>query len=116
MPKITTAVYTKGPQQFDMTGRRLCQPLRESIQGITESRVEKLHRYGLRRMKELGFWEAVRGLDVEIYTMDGDEYVISRIYNVRFKNKKGGYLEICGIHSNKWGTPQLDHGLKCGFE
>lgn len=112
---ISTNVMVTGPANFDAVGRLLGYPLTDVAESISAGLVDRLHRYARQRLDEAGFNTMVEGWLAEVYTMDGGDKPADRSYCVKFKNAKGGYIEVVGILT-KHGWPHLDFGYEIGHE
>ena len=110
---IQNTVHTPHPAQYNMVGQRLTQTLGTTEEAISPGMVDRLHRYALGRMAEAGFGSVIQGWNVEVYTLNGDLPRSERAYTVRWLNAAGGYIEVCGIETNK-GWPSLDFGFEIG--
>ncbi len=64
--------------------------------------------YTAKRAKECGLSDAIKGWEVEVYTMDGDSTPAERDYNVKWTNPDGTSIELCRIMTRN-GWPFLDH-------
>ena len=112
---MQTTVYKRMPTNFNMVGQALPKQLRETDEGgISPSLCKSLLKYATQSMIEGGFYEGVKNWEIEIYTVDGDtQNQYDRYYCVRWKNAKGGYIEVSGILISKR-TPSHDHGFNIG--
>lgn len=115
MNTVGTEVYQRGESRFDMVGQRLPDHLHISDQVITQGLAIRLARYALQRPDDGGFAEAVVGWKLTVYTMDAELPASKRTYSVRWQNDAGGYIDVCGIFTNR-GWPSLDHGYLMGHE
>lgn len=112
---LTTNVLIRGAAKFNMAGQFLGYPLNTIGEKITDGLKRRLHHYAEQRLFESGFNLAVVDWDVEVYTLDGNDKPTDRSYCVRFKNAKGGFIEVIGILT-KSGWPMLDHGFEIGSD
>lgn len=115
MGAIETSVLVREAAKFNMCGQFLGYPLRTVAEAISRGLASRLHHYAIQRLDDAGFKKAIEGWDAEVYTLDGDEKPADRSYCVRFKNAKGGYIEVVQILTRS-GWPSLDHGLDIGCE
>ncbi|RWX78251.1 hypothetical protein EPK99_06340 [Neorhizobium lilium] len=109
---IHSEVLIKGEPRFNMVGQRLPDSLHDTDQVISPGLLERLHRYGLTRVTEIGF--TVDGFKPSVYTMDGDLPASERYYCIEFIHQKGGMIGVQGIMIGKGGWPCLDHGICTG--
>ncbi|WP_126223571.1 hypothetical protein [Burkholderia ambifaria] len=112
---ITTVVMASDPARYDMAGQRLTDTLHAVDETITQGLAKRLLRYARQEMDAAGFASMVEDWTVEVYTIDGDDRPADRSYCVRWKNAKGGYIEVIGILTNK-GWPSVNHGFAIGEE
>jgi hypothetical protein len=89
--------------------------LHDVAERIRQGMAQRLLRYAQQQMDASGFGAAVAGWQVEVYTIDGDDVPSERSYCVRWKNEKGGYIEVIGILTNH-GWPCIDHGFYISAE
>lgn len=113
--QITTRVMQTGPAQFSQVGQLLGYSLKDLAAEVSSGLAQRLVSFASKRFAEAGFGPAIAGAEVEVYTLDGEYRPSDRAYNVKFKQKQGGYVELCRIlMTNGW--PSLDHGFAIGDE
>ena len=112
---IQTEIYKAQPARFDMAGQRLPDFLDLTSEQISAGLTQRLARYALRSLDDAGFKETVQGWACIVSSSDAEDTPANRSYHVRFKNAKGGFIEIMGILT-KSGWPFLDHGITAGQE
>lgn len=111
----TSTVMIQGKARFNQVGQFLGYPLTTTQETISPGLAKRLHAYALQRLDDAGFKNIVEGWAVEVYTMDGDDRPANRSYCVKFKNAKGGAIEVIGILTRN-GWPTLDHGYSIGTD
>ncbi|MEX3984281.1 hypothetical protein AB4Y45_35580 [Paraburkholderia sp. EG287A] len=107
---ITTSVMAPDPARFNQVGQLLATTLHDVNESISQGLAKRLLHYAEERLDASGFRAAVTGWEVEVYTIDGNDVPSERSYCVRWKNAKGGYIEVVGILTNN-GWPCVDHGF-----
>lgn len=112
---IKTKVYKQGPSRFDMCGQQLPTNLSLTNEVIGYGLAVRLHKYGINRLKDAGFYDMVSKWQTEVYTIDADELPSNRTYCIKWINSDGGYIELAGILTNN-GWPSLDHGWDIGHD
>ena len=98
----------RGDAHFNMCGQFLHYPLRTLDEEISPGLAARLVRYAEGRAQDAGFLDAVKGWELEVYTMDGDDRPSERAYGVKWSNPQGGSIELCQILTRN-GWPFLDH-------
>ena len=93
-----------------MIGQRNSTTLSVVEGSISQGMVQRLINYAQKEAKSVGFEDFTLDAQITVYNIDEDS-----VYTVRWQNKKGGYLELRGIHTNK-GWPTLDYGFNVGVE
>lgn len=106
--QISTTVYKRLPDKFDMCGRFLGNDLELMPTTISAGLVKRLVKYALDRVETHGF--NIEGCKVEVSTTDGNDKSSHRYYGVYFINSKGGCISLNGILTRA-GWPILDHGF-----
>ncbi len=101
-------VLLRGEARFDMVGRFLGYPLKETDEQISQGLAQRLVAYARKRAQGAGLWKAIKDWDIEVYTMDGDATPPERDYNVKWTNPDGTSIELCRIMTRN-GWPFLDH-------
>jgi hypothetical protein len=116
MPQvIQTEIYKADPARFDMAGNRLADFLKLTSEQISQGLAQRLARYALKSLDDAGFKEAVDGWTCVVHSDEAEDTPANRSYYVRWKNPKGGFMEVTGILT-KNGWPFLDHGISAGHE
>jgi hypothetical protein len=112
---IQTEVYKAQPPRFNMAGQRLADWLNLTSEQISAGLAQRLARYALNRLDDAGFKASVEGWQCLVMTDEAEESPANRSYYVRWKNPKGGFMEVTGILT-KNGWPFIDHGISAGHE
>lgn len=113
--QVNSEVYREGQPQFNWTQYRTQYPILKTDEAISPGLMHRLANYALNRLDEAGFKATVQGWECTVYTLDGNDKPSDRVYQVSFKNSKGGFLEVDRIHTRK-GWPFLDHGISAGHQ
>lgn len=112
---IQTEVYKVDPARFDMAGQRLADLLTLTSEQISPGLAQRLADYALKALDDAGFKAAVEGWTCIVSTSEAEETPANRSYYVRWKNAKGGFIEVIGILTRN-GWPFIDHGISAGQE
>lgn len=113
--QVTSEVFREGQPHFNWTQYRTNWPILRTDETISHGLMHRLAKYALKRLDEAGFKAAIEGWECNVYTLDGNDRPSDRVYQVRFMNSKGGFLEVDRIHTSK-GWPFLDHGISAGHQ
>lgn len=112
---VQTEVYKADPARFDMAGQRLATFLKLTSEQISPGLAQRLAHYALNTLDDAGFKASVDGWTCVVHTDEAEETPASRSYYVRWKNAKGGFVEVVGILTRN-GWPFIDHGISAGQE
>jgi hypothetical protein len=112
--EITSTVFKRLPERFDMCGQVVSRPIQVTGENISHGLIKRLYKYALNELIGWGF-ECCAAWDVEVYTLDADEPPANRFYSVKFMNSKGGSIEVNGILTNH-GWPNLNHSFSINRE
>jgi hypothetical protein len=112
---IQTEIYKAQPARFDMAGQRLADFLDLTSEQISPGLAQRLARYALNRLDDAGFKAAVEGWACLVCSDDAEDIPSKRSYYVRWKNPKGGFIEVTYILTRN-GWPHIDHGISAGIE
>jgi hypothetical protein len=113
--QVSSEVFREGKSHYNGTQNRTERSWNLTHEEISAGLAQRLARYALNRLDDAGFKSAVEGWECIVTTFDGSDKPADREYHVRWKNPKGGFLDVDRIFTRN-GWPFLDHGISAGQE
>lgn len=113
--QVQSEIFREGEPRFNWTQYRTQRDIHKTDELISHGLMQRLANYAVKRLDEAGFKPTIEGWECTVYTMDGNESPADRVYQVRFMNSKGGYLEVDRILTRR-GWPFIDHGISAGHQ